>query len=769
MRDIAWDNDSAVTEVSGELVIGGEVAAASDLSVSRSIPSNLPAQVAGVGGYEASTASATVLQAGPVSDRSPTPWGSETPQPLTPVEVYAKAGTSRVKIFSGVVDKGSGKASDSDAPISMVDSTDRLNRAVTIRPLCRIMPSRSTDGSTNPRNIGLVSTYFVDRALRECGFYATPPMMGYCVVSAPLMGSTWPERGTIQFSGREGSWTNNPYWTTSPWGVAGGKLQVDYLPDVERWSGRDGTLNYPMEIMLSAGSSQGTSGRVAAEWPNGAKIGVSVTSARSIVVQIMYYQRPGEWQTVLSATAGETLGGWRDAVVRFTPNNGRLDVEIRTNNRGYAVRRGMSVPYGVQQAPLSMVSVNLPDNNIGGIQVGFPGGATDPASFKRSAFLTSPTPMVNMTGSPAIENVPAVDLLTEWAEAECAAMWIDEDGVFQWRNRERFISGAPVAELTSTNDILDLAWSHDAQGAAARAVVKHQTVGVQRSKRSRIQVWQGSGQTMDPGDVQEEFAACPDDEAWIGVDTTLSEFQAETMKQAFNKGEGSWAGYVAYDKNDDRAGNTEYVGYTVEIGNVGISTYKITQLWDGKVPTGVSYIKLQTQDEPGVLKPQWQGFNLPVLRAQCRLRFADQQFTADVGGPVAASDLVHDAGWWVQHPDAVRSLAYWLAQQTKTPLPVVDGVETTGDARLMLGDMVTVTDTHRTGLRITGTVRDIQDSVAAGDHSQTLQLLVIKVEATRPTLFEYDQLWAGATLAARDEAWASQTLGAFDAAPLTRR
>ena len=49
MRDISWDNDALVTEVSGELEIGGTPVDATDLSVSRSIPSNLPDQVAGVG------------------------------------------------------------------------------------------------------------------------------------------------------------------------------------------------------------------------------------------------------------------------------------------------------------------------------------------------------------------------------------------------------------------------------------------------------------------------------------------------------------------------------------------------------------------------------------------------------------------------------------------------------------------------------------------------------------------------------------------------
>lgn len=770
MRDISWDNDSAVTEVSGELVINGEAVRASDLSVRRSIPSTLPDQVGGVGGYEAASGSATVSQSSPVATQTPTPWGAQTAQPLDAVEVYARAGTSRARIFTGVVDKVSGAASDPDTGVSLVDISDRLNRAVSLRPMCKIMPAPTTDGSTNERNCDLVSTYLVDQVLRECGFYATPRRVSYCVMSAPLMGSTWPEVGTLLTSGRDGSHKLSPYWGTASWGVLANSVTATYAPDYQQWANIPGTLTRPMEIVVCAGNQQSASGRVNVEWANGGKYSMVVTSSRSVLVQVQFASS-SEWQTILSATTA-TLGAWRTATARLTPLEGsKLQVEIRTNNGGYAKHSGSTIPYRCTVDPINEVRLAWSENQIGGVQVGFPGAsqAFSAASHTLTARLTPPLGFYSLTGSPAVAGATARDLLTEWAKAECAAAWIDEDGVFNWFNRERFTSGAPVAELTSTNDLLDLQWSHDIQGAAARAVIKHKTVGVQRSKRSRIQVWQGGGQTMDPGDVQEEIVAVPDDEAWIGLDTTLDVFQAETLKRAFNKGEGSWGGYVAYDANNDRHGNTEYVGYTVAIGNVGLAAYKITQLWDGNVPSGVSYIKLSTQDDSSVLKPQWQGFNLPVLRAQCRLRFVDAQRTATASGPADAPDLVHDAGWWVQHPDAVRALAYWLAQRTARPLPVVDGVEISADARLMLGDKITVTDSHRTGTKITGVIQEIDQDIAAGDHTMTLRLVVTDVLATRPTLYEYDRLWSGATLEERDLVWADKTLGEFDAAPLARR
>ena len=771
MRDIPWVDDSPVTEVSGELEINGVEVQATSLSVSRSIPSNLPAQVAGVGGYTAATGSVSVEpQGAEVTSRSPTPWGAETPQPLAPAKASAVVDGQRVKMFEGLVDKVSGKLSDTGVDVGLVDATDRLNRQVSVQPMCRIMPAPTTGGSTNELNSDLFSTYLVDNVLRQCGFYATPPRIGLCVMSAPLQGSAWPEIGSLRYAARAASHTESPFWATAPWGVAAHKLRADYTPDLARWSSTDGTLTRPMEIVLCAGTTQWTSGRVTAEWPTGAKLSVAVTSSRSVIVQSMFPSSQGTWQTVLSATSA-TLGRWRNVTVRFIPRGGgRMDVQLRTNNSGSASQLGTSIPYGCETQPLQNVNIDLPENNIGGVQVGFPSNsiAFSAASHRPSAILTPPVPFVPLVGSPAIVSENALDLLTSWAEAECAAMWIDEDGVFQWRNRERIVSGAPVADLTSTSDLLDLSWSHDIQGAAARAVVEYKRFGVQRSKQSRIQVWQGSGQTMEPGDVFEEFATCPDDEIWINVDGTPDIFQAETSKTAFNRGRGSWMGYTAYDKDGDEHGNGEYVGYEASIEYVSRTTYKLTQSWLGKVPTGVASIKTQTRDGGGALKPQWQGFNLPVLRAQCRLTMADARQVGTAGGPADAPDLTHDVGWWVQDETAVRSLAYWLAQQTAKPRPVVDGVPIVADHRLQIGDRVTVSDTHKSGLRITGTIIGLSADLSAGDYGMELRLLVTQVVPIEPTLFDYDAAWGTADLAARDALWGGATLAAFDADPLRR-
>ena len=769
MRDISWDNDSPVTEVSGELEIGGAVVGASGLSVSRSIPSNLPDQVAGVGGYTAASGSATVMPQGAVvTERSPTPWGAETPQPLTPAIARAVVDGQHAQVLTGMVDKVSGSASETSTDVGLVDITDRLRRSVSIPPLAKIMPPPTTDGSTVPMHVGLVPSYLVDRVLRACGFYATAPMAARCVLSVPLTGSTYPERGRILLSRRDNTWVEQPYFSTAWHSPLGNRLYAEYEPEIGGTT--EGNLTRNMEIIFSAGNTHTDAGRMECVWGNGAAIAVGITSAKSLTVQFTYPSDTSTRVTVFRATIAE-LGSWRHVSVRFEPNGDRTTaITIRTNYGGYKKMGRASLPWWTETQPMQKVTIDLRGNNVGGFQVAFPGAPSRLESFTPTANITARTPLASLKGSPAIVKEDALTLLTEWAQQECAAFWIDEDGVVQWRNRNAFVSGQSVAEVTSTHDLLDLEWSHDAQGAAARATVSYREVAQQRSNTSRLVVWQGSGQTMEPGDEIEEFASPPDNEAWIKVDGTPQVIEGETGALAFNRGRGSWMGFTAYDKNNDVYRAATRVGYKGKIEPLGHNSWKITHTWDGFAPAFVDHIKLSTQDDDTyTLKKQWQNFDLPVLRAQSRLVFQEADTTASVGGMADAPDLEHDAGWWIQDRSEASALAYWLAQQTARPLPVVNGVEISPDPRLQLGDKITVIDTHRTGVRVTGVITEITQDISAGDYSMSLRLLVTNVVATRPTLYEYDQLWGGAELASRDAAWSRQTLAQFDAAPLTRR
>ena len=766
MRDDTWIASTEVVEVSGRLALGGMEVPADEVSLSRSVPSNLPSQVA-VGGYTASTGSAKVLPSVEVAENTPTPWGSNTPHPGDPASVSVISGGHEVPVFTGAVDSASGMASETSIDLKLVDASDRLNRAVSLPPLSRIMPPPTTDGSATPMHVGLVGSYLVDRVLRQCGFYATPPMGERCVLSVPLTGSTLPERGRITKSRRDSTWVEQPYFSNAWHSPLGSQLYAEYEPELE---GRhdSGDLSRPMEIVFSAGNTQKDSCRVETVWGNGAAIAVGLTSAKSITVQFTYPTEPGVRKQVFSATTAQ-LGSWRHVSMRVEPNGDRTCyITVRTNYGKELRSPRLALPWWTEHQPMQKVTIDLRENVLGGVQILFPAKPSRLESYAPTANLTSAPELSSLWGSPAIIQEPAIDLLAKWSEAECAAFWLDESGVLQWRNRVAFTNGQVVWEGDSTNDLLDLSWSHDVQGAANAAVVEYKDVAIQRSNKSRMKVWEGSGQTMEPGDVMEDIVSPPADEVWIKVDGTPQVLQADWSQKAFNKAYGSWVGFTPYDSDGEPAPGGPDVGYTYDVKFLDSQTWKITQRWDGKVPAGINHIRMQAPGEESLVKPQWQGQNLPLLRAQMRLKMSDVKFTADVGGPSTSPDLSHDAGWWVQTEAQARSLAYWLAQRMASPLPVVDGVDIVPNPRLQLGDKIRVRDTHRTGLLVTGVVTEIKQTIAAGEHSMSLRLLVTNVVATKPTLAEYDQAFTGATLETRDQLWSEATLLQFDSEPLRR-
>lgn len=773
MRNVTFPASNDVTTPEGVVTWDGRTGEATDVSITAEIPSHLPDQVSGMGGISGATGSVDWAFGADVTTTTESPWTTTTPEPGDPITIDLGRDRTTARVFTGMVDDSGGSASEGVKSSGITDNIRQLDKPISMRPLCSVMPAPTSDGATNQRNIDLMSTYFVDRVLRHCDFYSTPPRLAYCVMSAPLQGSTWPEVGTLWTSNREGTIQNSPWWTEAPWGVAAKSFFADYRPDIAQWGGVDGTLSSrAMEISFCAGPVQRTSGRIAVEWGDGAALAVSITSSRSVIAQVRFSNNgvPGEWQSIVTATAGELGTGWRVASARFAPRgDNTMGISIKADTGVELGPRASSIPYSVLTRAVENVNVRFTDSTVGGIQVAFPGRAHESTNHIPNAVLSPPPTFTSLTGSPLVKSTPAIELLKEWSEAECAAMWIDEDGIFRWVNRDKFITGPVQWTGTSLDNLLDYDWSHTADGVRSGATVRYTTVAVRRSKRVRIPVWQGSGQTMEPGDIVEEIITPDNDKAWLGVNSGFQVFQAETSKQAFNKGEGNWVGYVGYDKDGNEHGNGQYAGYAHTVEYIDIDTWKLTQTWAGHVPTGVDHLKLQTRDGGTALKPQWQGHDLPVMRAQGELTFEDISLSASVSGaPRWAAELTHDTGWWIQTRAQARALAFWLAQQTAKPFPVVDEVRIMPDARLQRGDKIRVTDSHKTGVSIVGVINKIQHRITNGHHEMVLRLVVTLISADKPTLAEYDAAFSGATLSVRDETWGTSTLAQFDADPLKR-
>lgn len=767
MRDGDWPRGLSVVEVSARAVIGGVTYEAESVSIDREIPSTMPAQTMTTGGYSPARARLTIINGPGVAVAGNRAWSSRLPVPGESAQLFVVHEGQSIQLFRGLVDEVSGSATSQAIDVTLVDETDRLNQDFSNRAMAAVLAPTSTTGTGVERYVDLHTTWLVDRALRNCGYYATPDRMGYCFLDVPFQGSAWPAVGSVDRAQRTPTEVSAPYWGSAGANIFTRSIYARYFPDFAQWGGRDGTMNYPLEFVFGIGSNHGGSGRIWCEWPDGTKVGVAITGSRSVVAQ---FQWPGQdWTTILSKTEASLGGRWNYVSVRFTPDSEHKAVtEIRTDTGGYARRTGSSLPYRSYNGPMESIVVNMPDNPIRGLQIGAPGNPSGLEKFTPSAVLSPPVPYTNIHGTPEINGESSLELLKEWSQAEATAMWLDEDGVFRWVNRERFIDGPIVWEGDSLNDLLEVEWSHDLQGAARRAIVKYKEMAIQRTRRSRIKVWEGSGDTMEFGDTMEDIITSPDDEIWIDVDSSPQEYQAETTKQTFAQALGSWWGYVAYDKDGKVHDNTEWVGYKAAIELIANSVWKITQTWNGNAPQGVEHIKLSTQAGNTALPAQWWDQNLPLLRARIRMVMADAQVSLTGSGNRSHPDLIHEAGWWLQRKEQARSLAGWMASRLRSPLPVIEEIEIAPDPRLQLGDKIRLTDSDRLGMMVTGVITRLSHSIADASHEMTVGLLVTATNIHRPVLADFDQVWESAALQDQDAQWRRSTLRKLDADPLRR-
>lgn len=770
-----WPTADIVTAGARATVAGRSVKLVS-VSTKRELPRTLPGQVAMAGGITAATGSLVIAPVEDVSGRVATPWTSRTyPKRGERVQIWVSHDGAEARIFTGRVDSTSGDVSSREISVDVVDDFDKLNTEFSHRPVARMMPPLSTIGNGFQRMTGLLSSWVTDLAARAAGFYATPPMDGYCLVSAPLQGSTWPERGELRDSYRGdnvGIWHKyHPGAVTQPEGwLAMSHLYAMYEPDPYNTPYNSGiTSARPLNLTMMAGRTQATSSYVAAHWAGGYMLRLAVTGSRDVVAQAVATDGT---VTNVAFIGVNSAGAWTTATARWRPSGAvSLAVDLTTDT-GASATGAMTPPStaGVFTDPITQVRVYAPQGcYIAGAQASFT--TLPPASsWSRTAAIRPSTPLRNMTLVPALTTRSAGELLKAQAEAEISALWIDEDGRLQYRDRASLLSGSVVKTLTSKRDLLGLSWSTDSQDARRKVTVKYRDAAVSITRRSTLVAYEGQKEELHEGEDQEVFIEPPEDEEWLMVDSTprtiLSDFNADK----FNSGEGSFVGFTGLNKDGDEYAffDGSAADYRMTFELVGARAWRTT-LSIPKMPPNVDRVITQSRSEDNSqIKRAYRGRGLPLLRCMGKGKWTDQEVTPGITGPSWATDLTHDAEWFIQSRADALALANEIAQATADPLPVFESIPIRPDPRLQLGDTVRVQDPDITGLSITGVVCGVDQSVKAGEHTMTVSLIVTKVDAAYPTLGEFDAWHAGKTLAEFEALWSGETLAALDAAPLSR-
>lgn len=767
MRDGSWGAGS-VRSVTAQ-VDGLPAVTAESVSVQRTLPSALPGQAAGVGGWEAATASVAGHVGDGVVERVGTPFNrKDWPAPGDPVTVDVSDGSNTHQVFTGQVDTSSSSLAAPEVSVGLVDTTDRLSAKVSERALFQIMPPRSTQNDGYRRITGLRNLYPVDLAARAAGFYQTPPMDGYCVISAPLCGSTWPERGELERSHQADDDGMHFTWRPAV-GNAAGTMYVGnvYAEYVRKQYGNDYsggiTATRPMSITIGAAPTHAGNSYVEARWEGIGTIVLSVTLNRTLVVRVT--NGDGKSTTVMTHYQGD-VGDWLFATLRVSRvSEYVLGYELQTDT-GFRDYKEDNTAWA-QMRDKQWDRIRLRGNDgawLTGLQVSYTRNQAA-CHFDKTFNIRTNRAIPPLEVMPALVAETAGDILKGVAEADGSAVWIDEAGVLQWRGHERLVEQTVKRTLTASQ-VADASIVVDSQDVRRRVTLKAKHWKTRTTRESSLVAYEGPKDEYRQGDQVETIISPPAEEQWVMVDTSPRMMFGNIGATWANEGLGTLQGYTPMRADGSEVGFPDNDGSTTRsFEPVGPAAWK----WYFKVDslaTGVDRIKTATRSEENTyLKPAYRDLGLPLVRCMGIATSTDIEVTA-TGGPSWAPDLELDVDWYIQDQDALQAKANWVMAELKTVRPKLTGFEVLADPRIQLADKITMVDDVRTGLSITGVVTGLDQSVEDAGHTMKLDLMVTSVSTSSVTLAEFDAWYSGMTLAELDSKLKGQTLAELDANPL---
>lgn len=702
------------------VLVAGVERAHQSWSVDRDLPGDLPAEVVAVSGVRQATGTIVWAEGPDVTDRAVNPWNAGSgwlPRSGEPVQILVSDGVSEWVQFTGVIDETSGDVGGAPKS-SIVDVIDLLNRPFAFDALLRVMPP-TTVGAASYRGVGLTALYLADQAMRQSGFYATPKNEANLALSVPAQTSMWPDSGTagtLELGGSSDGVNSHALNYAAPWGWAVGNFNCSYTPRLTN----PGTTAVQLTVMVAADHT-GTATMDVFYGPS--KLRLWINTGRSAVA--MLDTGSGLVELGRLSLGAETL------------------VTLLVEGGVWTIRRkdGLQVTGSVTMPAAAMTTVQLvgdTNTRVAGFQVSHPSTAAH--RFASLAHVqTAKVEAGYLTG--IVDALPAVKttarkLLEDIGGATLAPFWIDELGVLNaaesWYLRNR----APVQTVTTLDDVFSLSWSNTLLGVRSRVDVGYGLPAVSKGRWPIVTLYQGSGETMEAGQVSEEFIEPGSGEAWVQVDSTLE--TAGTDPDVFNSGHGSFDGGVY--RNDSTGATTSAGSYiTTTLTKIQGATYKLATSI-GELPAGTKAI-LKTKEDLATLHPDKRGFNLPVIRGYGKVQWADATVTSTYAGPGWAPVLVHDAGPWVSRTDdttAVQRIADFLGEQVTVPRPTITGMTVGYDPRRQLGDVVTISSPSLLGVSLTALIVSISNS-ADGSYTQKLGVRVISASTTYTTYAQFEQ------------------------------
>ena len=592
----------------------------------------------------------------------------------------------------------------------LVDDFDLLSTRVDLPSLMATMPP-ATDEEPLIR-IGLTASWPTQRALSQAGFYATPPPRSGAYMSASLNGSLWPEFGTIRKSATQ------PTWTTVPWGQAASGFTATY-------TGVPGTMaDHPLEVSFMPAPGEGRQVAIRVRFPDGEfRVGVGTSGSVSASMSAGSVN-----ETPVSLSGVEVAGG---ELVRLRVSaSGAWELSCGSVTKTATA----PVPTALQGEP-DDVYINSPyadSRPIGGVHVGY--YTTTPRDWVRTVEMDPPDGA--LAASRAIVSTPARSILQDRAAAEGARMWIDAHGVFHWRSLKRWGTGDPVLALTDV-DLLGYSLGMDYDSTYSGVTVSCLVADTEARDLATITLYQGTRDAMGPGDVNTVFIEPPQDEDWPKIDNSLDTLGNTGYIPGFNRGRRSWQGAVRVSE-DGTVEQWPYgsQGHYVDFRFETITLKKwlhVTTVRQNLPPGEVVETRSVDRDlaSSGLWK-SWGNFNLPVIRGYARVAWVEEKRYATNATTQTLPRLEHDCSWWVQGA-AVQRLTDDLAARYASPVVTITGLSIVPDARIEIGDVITVTDSTYAGLSARVVVTGLNVETRNGAASMSLDVEVLSINATTGT------------------------------------
>ena len=717
--------------------------------VSASVDRALPDPLAG-GALAAASASFTAVEGADVARTVATPWdpgASWPPVPESPASVSMDAGAGPVSLMqNGRVVSASGGTSGREVSVEVSDAYQTLDRPISWNGFADAMPALTE--ATTQRFVSLHAVAVTDRILRHCGWYATPPRLGYTALSVPAMGTMWPEAGTCTSSIRKSS-PGYPVMFTEPWGKGVSDVTATYSRAAEYTVKQRGRV----EMTAIAGRLTGGTMNLFAETSTSRRYRLSWTDTTAA---LWVTNSAGAWVSVL--TRPRVLGSFIYATVEYV-----TDTSVRCILRVDGSTVEATTPVHADLTTLPLVSFTIDGDACGaGFQVAFPTTTGTLTDWSRNAVIYDRASQANaLTVAPPVYNENCADLLAEQCQAQNATYWIDETGVLRWWDLARLEGRSTVASLNSDDDIAEagFTWSHDLSRVKRSVSVEWREPLTEGGWRTDVDLWQGNGATVSTTTTDnpvEEWINVPDDEVWLMPDLTPD--RVGDSYGDFNYGWGSWYGGITDAGNTDTDHWAQLDGSLLwSIQRVNDRSFKAALTW-----TGTKQATLRTLDnESRVGTGLWRRrteFDLPILRGKKKYTLGERVTEAAQKGPATAPDHSISAGWWIQTETQAQITADYAAARLTVPQPVLSSVALIPTPGIQLGDMVEVRDDHVTRLTVRGIVVEDSRSIDADmGVSHSVAIRPVAVSRNGVTWQE----WASAIRPSTWAAWATSEGGTW--------